>query len=306
MNNSNFFLIQNIIFPILSFLFLIFFYFLQKKSIKKDGFMFLKNVYARQNYLFSITLVGIFLGIYVLFKTLIKFDIGIQGREIFQATFDIGIIITYTFLIGCYYASLIAILGDIIAFFINSNGPFLFTFTFIYGLIPLIPFLLMIIFYKYKDKSGFTNITLIVFFIISCFSLIISLLLITNIIKTQEIFNNDIIGKIDKDITFSLLLLLTVFIWVLIIYIIKFKKNFFEKNFGYLILLSLIISYIMVSLIFDPLLLSELYNIPFKLLYIFRVSFIIFSITINFILSYSMVYLSSKYNKIDFFTNYIR
>lgn len=304
MSNSIGILSQNIIFPFITVFMWFFFYYLQKNTIRKDSLLFLKNRYKRGNIIFSFVITSFFICLYIIVGVFAEFKIQAGGATIFEITLNYGLIIITTLLIGCFYASIAAVLGNVLAFYVSPDrgGLFLFTFSFIRGFMPIVPYMLMILLNKYKRNKLIIDVIQGILFTISTGCLIVAILIYNGNISLDYRNGSSVFNS---PLRYATIITVSIIFIAIFLYIIfsRFKRFDFLRN-GYLLLIitSMLIYVIIISFILDPFLLSYLLNntISYKELYTLRLSTAILSLFINIVVFYTVIRVIKLSKSINF------
>ena len=129
MNSHLQLILNNSISAPLIFIILIISYFLQKKTIS-NWYVFDYGKSKNFNFTYGFALSSIFLGIFLVSGVIFNLvNINISGQKILEIDINFALISFFTLTLGCFYGSIIATLGNILSFFINSpSSPFIFNF----------------------------------------------------------------------------------------------------------------------------------------------------------------------------------
>lgn len=251
------YILQNTLGPIaMVFIFLLYF-FIQTKTFGEKSLFFLKSAYKRQNIIFSFSLTSILITLYILIGGFIEIRIpqAAHTATIFEINFNLAFICIITFLMGCFYASIVAVFGNIFAFLIfQGSGGFLFTFTLVRGIMPIVPFMLMLLLKKTSNPKSNNLIFTIIFFTFSLLTLLFSILVFAKVINANYSSKSEIaINSFRYSILFTSIALNLIFIFIAVL--IKLKKlDNYINNFFWTAIFSMLLYEAIISIVFDPIL----------------------------------------------------
>ena len=262
----------------------LFFYLFQNRLFKFSENKFKKKSYDRNNKIHNYTLVIFFSIIYIIVGVFIEFRLPIGGANILNLSVNYSIILVSTLLLGCFYSSMVVLIGNTVAFIIIPSGAWLLLFPLCFATVTLAPFIIM---YLVKKHVIFMYISFI-------FSI---LLVIIAIIGLELIINSSIFDANTRKYIFSCLIIFLIVMLISSLFLFIFKEN---KKLKFIIFSSLVIYYLFIAFIADPILLHFLYQVDYKILYISRCVSAPITFLINIFVSYFLIKTILKNNKNSF------